>query len=657
MTVLRLDGIHSIYEWITASLARRMMAGLAAILTVASLCFLSFFILSYRGRMLEERTNASMELNRFLQIGLENAMLKRDLPGLRQMVDRLARESNVARVLILAPDGEVRFASDGRLLGTVVDIAAGDLCSACRQNPEPGRSYAAYLTGTDTGDVLRSINPVRNHEPCTTCHGTVAAHPVNGILVVDYDATGLRNDTVRATVLLAGSGFLVMLASLTGIGWLLSRTVVAPVGHLREATVAISLGHLDRRVPDEGRDEIAGLGRSFNAMARRIGDGIACIEQRERFLQSLIDAIPDGVRVIDADYRVVNANAAFLAQTGLPIEGVVGRPCHLSSHRRDQPCPATLVTCPMHELARDPSPLSCRHRHVRNDGGELNVEVNAALCRGAGPGGSDLVVEVIRDLSQDMRVSQEQRLSEIGYLAAGVAHEIHNPLASIQFGLASVGQALEEGRPQGASEYMRVIEQQIGRCIDVTARLLKLSAHPGDDPELITIADVVADTVSLLSAEALNAGVTIETSLEPGLRVIGSDPDLRMLVLNLAQNAIHAMPAGGRLTVGSSASDDTIHLAIADTGVGIPAAEIPRIFEPFWSRRADGIQGTGLGLPICREIVRNAKGTIAVDSTPGRGTVFTVTFPSADAAPSCPAGSSRVADDAASPPPAIPDGQ
>lgn len=160
---------------------------------------------------------------------------------------------------------------------------------------------------------------------------------------------------------------------------------------------------------------------------------------------------------------------------------------------------------------------------------------------------------------------------------------------------------------------------------------MKLSVHPTERPQLVVLNDVVSDVLSLLNAEALKLDVNLEIDMDERLRIIGSDSELRMMVLNLAQNALHAMPDGGTLTVCGRSSEDKVELVFIDTGVGIAKENLPRIFDPFWSRRADNVHGTGLGLSICREIVRQHKGTISVSTEAGRGARFTIVLNSADA--------------------------
>jgi signal transduction histidine kinase len=147
----------------------------------------------------------------------------------------------------------------------------------------------------------------------------------------------------------------------------------------------------------------------------------------------------------------------------------------------------------------------------------------------------------------------------------------------------------------------------------------------------VTLDRVIDDNLRLLGWEAESKGVKLRLQAEePPLRVLATDSELRMAVLNLCQNAIHAMPSGGDLTISCRRSDGRVEACVADTGVGIAASDLQRIFEPFFSRRADGVRGTGLGLPITKSIVDKYAGTIRVDSELQAGTKVTISFPDAD---------------------------
>ena len=142
----------------------------------------------------------------------------------------------------------------------------------------------------------------------------------------------------------------------------------------------------------------------------------------------------------------------------------------------------------------------------------------------------------------------------------------------------------------------------------------------------------VKDILSLVKWDANDASITLNESFpQQPLRVFAHESEMRMLILNLVQNAFHAMPNGGVLSISGSLEGGDVVVKFEDTGVGIPAEFVSKIFTPFFSRRADDIHGTGLGLPISRSIVQNLEGSLDVESEVGKGSCFIVRIPEATA--------------------------
>jgi signal transduction histidine kinase len=416
----------------------------------------------------------------------------------------------------------------------------------------------------------------------------------------------------------------------------MGRFVVRPVEHLTDVSAGLARGELAVRTCLRGRDELAVLGARFNVMANNLQQKILELEEKEQFLQALVDAIPDGIRVINFDYEVLLSNATYREQIG--AEGSVAAPtyCYAATHGRDRPCPDHLITCPIMEMSKDNKPLRFVHRHQKLDGGSLDVELYAAPMRVSIQGkAQELVVESIRDLEQEVKFSHEQKLSELGRLAAGVAHEIHNPLASVRMALYAAIQANEAQPPRHdqVSENLVLVDQEIDKCNRVTERLLKLSVPPPERSELVVVDQVVDDNLRLVGWDAKSHDIEIRPQIEGApLRILATDSELRMAVLNLCQNAMHAMPKGGVLAVRCSRSEGRIEVSFEDDGVGVAPSDLQRIFEPFFSRRADGVRGTGLGLPITKSIVEKYGGRILVDSRLGECTKVVISFPDADRA-------------------------
>ncbi len=214
-----------------------------------------------------------------------------------------------------------------------------------------------------------------------------------------------------------------------------------------------------------------------------------------------------------------------------------------------------------------------------------------------------------------------------------MAHEIRNPLASIRIALDALFNIRDGAHQEDESlyEYLQLVNRQMDKCIDITERMLRLSALPGQFPELVSINRAIEETTSLMRLEASQLGVIIDLALDAAdVRVMAADSEIRMVIVNMIQNAFHAIVGPGSIRIASRADGERATMEFADTGTGIRPEYLPYIFDPFFSRRADGAQGTGLGLSICRAIVEHWGGTIRVESRLGEGTRFTVSLPNAD---------------------------
>jgi PAS domain S-box-containing protein len=611
-------------SWFGNRLNRKFTLATIVGFVMSSAVFLLLFLAFYQGELERERAQAAREVNRLLQSSLENAMLKRDLDGLLFIVERLGQQPNIRTVFIANPQGEVRFSSNpdkvGKRLLPALDVTAG--------------AEARFLRDESGNEVLRSVNPVHNKPQCQVCHGPVEQKPVNGILVVDYDATSIRESARHTTLMLMGAGALIVIINLVGGWWFIRRFILKPVALLNRASEAIAAGDLETRVELPGDDELARLGHTFNGMAENLQSHLRELQEGKVFLQALVDAIPDGVRIIDRDYRMILVNRAFREQTGCPDQEWLSQPCYRAAHGLKEPCPDELITCPLETVQKDGCSLKLIHHHRTCRGEPLDVEIFAAPMRVTLKGKEQtFLVESIRDLTRQVRFTHEQRLSELGRLAAGVAHEIYNPLSSMKLALASLPTMLVDckGKPE-LEQLLQVVEGEMEQCINITDRLLRLSAAPMDQPELVHLDQIIHDILSLLKWEAERDGVELKVQFEETpLRLLASQSDMRMLVLNLVQNAFHAMPEGGRLLVTGGIDGDQVVVRFRDSGVGIAPEELSHIFTPFFSRRADGVRGTGLGLAIAKAILEGVGGHIEVESRLGEGSCFTVRMPRAGA--------------------------
>ena len=492
-------------KWpLTVKFALGTLTGLVGL----SIFFLLLFVSVYKNAIESAHSHAADRVSSLLGITLKQAMLDRELHRLQPIIDGLAESEGVLSIRILSASGQIRFSNDPQEFGVTYQADVDTGCRECHSGTE---TRSTLLFTDDRGrDILRAVNPVANRPECGSCHPPVEKQPINGLLMVDYDGSDLRRQARDVAFLFVGAGLIVFLITVGGGTWFMRRFVLRPVGTLHAASQRLIDGDLEARVDIPGTDEFSALGHCFNDLTSQLLDSMAVLREKDAFLQGLVDAVPDGLRVIDQSYRILLTNATYNRQLSIDSGAAIGELCYASSHRRDTPCPSTLVRCPHEELFRGGEPFKSIHRHLRPDGHHIDVEVYAAPMKLPIAGGEqNLVVESIRDLKEQARFSHEQKLSELGQLAAGVAHEIFNPLSAAKMKLDATLAAFRDGRldDQQLLAAMEVVDGEIGRGIETTDRLIKLSRHAGNSPTLVDLNAAVAETLSLLNNEAQHRGI------------------------------------------------------------------------------------------------------------------------------------------------------
>lgn len=353
-------------------------------------------------------------------------------------------------------------------------------------------------------------------------------------------------------------------------------------------------------------------------------------------LPQLLDSLSDAVLVVDRSFRVVAANRRYLEAFGVQRADLAGSVCRHSlncpaEQKQDGPeaCDGCLVMQekrPRHFIRSLPDARGIPHRWEAT----LNPVLDSS-------GEVTHVVEVWRDISDrgklEMQLSHSERLASLGILAAGVAHEINNPLASILAGVASLQRSF--GRAKGldaatAVEVAEVIEALEGaaeRCRETTEKLLLLAQPFRVAPSWVDLNRAARDTLSLLTYQMRKQGVEPVADFDPALPALWArEGGMRGICMNLAMNAVQAMPKGGILTVRTRRVPGGVRLEVEDTGPGIPPEHIDRIWDPFFTTKPTG-QGTGLGLSITQRIVARHGGQIRAENVPGAGARFVVELP------------------------------
>ncbi len=350
---------------------------------------------------------------------------------------------------------------------------------------------------------------------------------------------------------------------------------------------------------------------------------IARLVESKELLQSVFDGITDVVILFDADYRIRMVNKAFLDQHGLRMEETLNRsPANLPLVHF---CPFKACRTP---LARPPArPVT--EQVEAEDGRIFEVSFYPIFAEG---GEVRNVVCYAKDITEkkqvELHIQQTEKLVSLGQLAAGVAHEINNPLGII---LCYTDNLLEDnpGLSDQAREDIRVIERHARSCQRIVTDLLNFSRSQKTDKSVGSLNRVIEEVVGLVRQQFLKQKIRITLHLEHDLPHILIDGDkMKQVFLNLLMNAAHAIEGEGVILVVSRHDEveKRLLVTVEDNGQGIDREVLANIFDPFFTTKSRS-GGTGLGLSVSYGIVRDHGGDILVESKPGRWTRFTVLLP------------------------------
>ncbi len=360
------------------------------------------------------------------------------------------------------------------------------------------------------------------------------------------------------------------------------------------------------------------------------------LQKANAFLNNIIKSSVDGIVVVDRKGVPVIFNEGAERILGFQAEEIIGNP---ENFRRFYP-PAVAAEMMRRMRSDDYGPPdklnTTRLTFINKAGEEVPVNFSATIIRERGREVGS--VGIFSDLREILKVHQEleathhqlvqaEKIASLGRMAAGVAHEINNPLAGILIYAELLAREIEPDAV--VRENVEVIINQTMRCQQIVNRLLDFSRQSLGQKKLLDINDILRGCVDLVRHQAFFHNIEIILQLTPGLpQIIGDAGQLQQVFTNLLLNAADAMSGSGRITISSRATwrADGVVLRFTDTGCGIPREISDKIFEPFFTTKPPG-KGTGLGLSIVYGVIQRHGGTIKADSAPGCGTTFTITLP------------------------------
>ena len=362
----------------------------------------------------------------------------------------------------------------------------------------------------------------------------------------------------------------------------------------------------------------------------KVGTLTAQAQGRERFIGSVVESLQEGVAALDRDGRVVAWNQALERCWGVPAGQLLGR----SFFEAFPGAAQAPWTDPLRQLLRGEVAALTLHAvgHTTPHRGGVVVNLKGSLLREAGGiAGAVLLVEDITErVALERSARQVEKLAGLGTLAAGVAHELNNPIGVITSRIElMLLDAETRPLPADLREDLEVLHRHAQRVARISQNLLSFARQAPRERRPVDLNQVVEDTLLLAEKAVARTGVTITRRLATSLPPLLGDPNaLEQVILNLLTNARDALGGTGEIVVETQAAVDGhgVRLVVHDSGPGIPPDVLPRVFDPFFTTKSEG---TGLGLSISYGIVRDHDGTVDVQTGEGRGTRFVLTFPAA----------------------------
>ncbi len=396
---------------------------------------------------------------------------------------------------------------------------------------------------------------------------------------------------------------------------------------------------------------IGRLMRKFFEVDQRLSETEAKLVFEKNFSEFLIQQSTAAIVILNTDFTIVETNEAYLKTVNKSKKEVVGAHCYEISHGFPTPCSSAHpeLKCPMVETLRTGRSAHVIHEHpepgdhfkfcnvvtypLKDKNGKIFRVIE--IWRDISDALSDRWEKRVDELKYDLqKLVQEDRLISLGKLAASCAHEINNPIQGLLMFSRLMEEMLDEGKTSTKDldefkKHLSLMSKELERCGNIVSGLLSFSRESKLEYQNLDLNEVL-DSVLTLTRHKINLGnIKLVTDLfRERLMIKGDINQIQQCFLNLIFNAIEAMPEGGQLRI--STKFNTVEkkavVGIQDTGYGISEKNLKHIFDPFFSTKIDG-KGTGLGLSIVYGIVKNHQGSIDVNSTVGRGSLFTLSFP------------------------------
>jgi len=529
--------------------------------------------------------------------------------------------------------------------GSLVTIAMGDVQIATNVLDERGARTVGHLLPKDVIEGIRASLAYRGETEIAGKEYVAAFDPI-----INYEAkiigsifvgvpkekfVELQYRNIKAVTTIALIGFFMA----TGVASFITYVITRPILSLKKKAELVSEGDLNVRIGSakEGRDEIADLARAFDLMVRSLRDKEESIKTsqdklftQKALIESIINSLPYCLYVLERSKAIVVWNRHASEACPICKCNEPGGDCHNENFMAHTPDELRVeLERLVDRVFETGKARSIEYKLYGPDGSEMAILTNIFPVLTVAKGPAEYVVWMSEDVTKkkalEKNIISSEKLAAVGQLAAGIAHEVNNPLGGILNCLYNFkNRNLTDERK---AEYLDFMEDGIKRVQNIVRQLLDFSQQHAPALTLTDINAMIQGIIPLFVHSVKGRDVRLVVNLGEGLAPILVDKhQIEQILVNLILNAVQALEGDGLIEVSTRHDGRWFCIQVSDNGCGIVPENLTRIFDPFFTTKGVG-KGTGLGLSVSRGIIERHNGRIEVTSQPGKGSIFKVLLP------------------------------
>jgi len=438
-----------------------------------------------------------------------------------------------------------------------------------------------------------------------------------GFVHVGMDRTPI-NETINKQIDIII--FNILIVGLFGIlmAYLAGNYFTAPIRALVKGAEEIGMGNFKYKIElDSTYDDIHTLSKAFNQMSYDLDKNISELQK----LSIAVEEAPDGIQITDMNCFIIYSNKAMEKIFGVSPDEFKGR--HFKEIIVDQEFGRKVIIRGIKDRGNWVGEITVKHKDSRT----FPVWLNAYIVKDS-KGEPIAMVGIIRDISMQKemdnlqkQVQQSDKLATMGTLAAGVAHELNNPLGNISLYAQML---IKKTDDEKIKNKLIIIDDEANRAANIVKDLLDFSRNSDLKLCNIDINNEISKVLGIMNPQVRD--IKVNTMFEPLPLIVGDSIRIQQVIMNLLTNSIQSITENGEIIIKTTAKPKHVEISISDNGCGIAEEKLDKIFDPFFTTK-ERAKGTGLGLSICYGIIKRHKGSIEVKSELDRGTTFTIKLP------------------------------